>query len=152
MRKMKVIIVAVLSLCLFVSFAYAADKATKAEAKALHQKAVALIKAEGEKAYPQLQDPKGKFVVKDLYIYIATHDKAIVMVHPFMPAMVGKSWLGLKDADGFEFVKALVEGGATKGSGTVDYKWTNPTTKKIDSKSVFFEKVGNVLVMCGFYK
>ena len=153
MKKMKVVIVAVLSLCLIASFAYAAERGTKAEAKALLKKAVALIKAEGpDKAYPQLQDPKGKFVEKDLYVYVATLDQALVKVHPFMPAMVGKSWLGLKDADGKEFVKELVEGGKTKGSGTVDYKWTNPTTKKVDSKSAFYERVGDTVAVCGFYK
>ena len=35
---------------------------TAAEAKALGEKAVALIAAEGEKAFPLLSDPKGEFV------------------------------------------------------------------------------------------
>ncbi len=153
MKKMKVCIVAVLALCLVASFAYAQERGTKAEAKALLQKAVALIKAEGpDKAYPQLQDPKGKFVVKDLYVYVATLDQALVKVHPFMPAMIGKSWLSLKDADGKEFVKELIEGGKNKGNGIVDYKWTNPTTKKVDNKSAFYERVGDSVAVCGFYK
>ncbi len=68
---------------LFASFAYAQERATKTKAMALLQKAVALIKAKGEKAYPQLQDPKGKFVVKDLYIYVSTLDNFTLLVHPF---------------------------------------------------------------------
>ena len=154
MRKLKKIIVAVLSLCLIATYAYAADdRGTKEEAKALIKKAVALIKEEGpDKAYPQLQDPKGKYVIKDLYVYVATLDKAVVKVHPFMPAMIGKSWLGLKDADGKEFLKELLEGGKNKGSGTIDYKWTNPTTKKVEHKAAFYERVGDVIAVCGFYK
>jgi cytochrome c len=153
MRKMKGIIVAFLLLCLTVTFVYAQERGTQAEAKALLKKAVELIKAEGpDKAYPQLQDPKGKFVVKDLYIYIATLDKGVVKVHPFMPVMIGQSWLTLKDADGKAFVKELVEGGKTNGSGTVDYRWMNPKTKKVDNKSAFYQRVGDIVVVCGFYK
>jgi cytochrome c len=153
MRKLKVIIVAVLSLCLIASFVYAQEKGTKAEAKALLKKAVALIKAEGpDKAFPQLQDPNGKYVMKDLYVYVVTIDGRIVKVHPKMPAMIGKSWPNMKDADGKDFGTDLYEGALKNGSGSVDYKWVNPSTKKIESKAAFYERVGGNIVVSGYYK
>jgi len=149
---MKGIVVVVLSMLLLASFAYAEERGTKDEAKALLKKAVALLKAQGEKAYPQLQDPKGKFIVKDLYVYVATVDDATIKVHPFMTGMIGKSWKNLKDADGKAFVTELLAGANKKGSGSVDYRWINPKTKKVDSKSAFYERVGDVVAVCGYYK
>jgi len=152
MNRIKIIAVVVLSLCLIASFSFAQDRGTPAEAKALLDKAVALIKAEGEKAYPKFQDKKGEFVKKDLYIYVFTMDKAIVKVHPYAPGMIGKSWLTLKDANGYAFVQEMIDGANKKGKGTVDYSWSDPKTKKVDKKSVYYEKVGDVLVVSGFYK
>ena len=34
----------------------------------------------------------------------------------------------------------------------MDYKWTNPTSKKVEQKSIFFEKVGDLVIACGYYK
>src|ERR1700688_224720 len=38
------------------------------EAKALGEKAVALIAAQGDKAFPLLSDPKGEYVKGDMYV------------------------------------------------------------------------------------
>ena len=152
MKKIQVMVVVVLALCLMASFSFAQDRGTAKEAKALLDKAVALMKAEGDKAYPQLQDKGGAFVMKDLYVYVATVDNAIVKVHPYAPGMVGKSWLELKDANGKAFVKELVEGAKKSGKGTVDYSWTDPKTKKVEPKSAYYEKVGDVIAVSGFYK
>lgn len=152
MRKIQVMFVVVLSVCLLASFSFAQERGTAKEAKALLDKAVALIKAEGDKAYPKIQDPKGEFINKDLYIYVATVDNAIVKVHPYAPGMIGKSWLTLKDANGKAFVEELVNGAKGKGKGMVDYSWTDPKTKKVEPKSSYFERVGDVVAVSGFYK
>jgi cytochrome c len=81
MMKMKAVVVVVLSLCLMASVAFAQERGTAKEAKALLDKAVALIKSEGEKAYPKLQDKSGPFVVKDLYVYVFTADNATRALH-----------------------------------------------------------------------
>jgi len=137
---------------IIIPFTYAADRGTKSEAQELVKKAVALIKAEGESAYPKLQDAKGKYVVKDLYIYVLTVKDIFCKVHPMMPAMVGKSWVGLKDADGKPFVAQIVSTATGVGGGWVEYRWTSPISKKIEDKMVYFEKIGDVVVVCGFYK
>ncbi|HOC59854.1 MAG TPA: cache domain-containing protein [Smithellaceae bacterium] len=152
MRKLKVVVVVVLSMVLMASFSFAQERGSAKEAKALLDKAVALIKAEGEKAYPKLQDKNGPFVVKDLYVYVATMDNATVKVHPHAPGMVGKSWLTLKDANGKAFVKELVDGAAKSGKGSVDYSWSDPKTKKVEAKSAYYERVGNVVAVSGYYK
>ena len=51
--------------------AIAKEKGTAAEAKALVKKAVAYVKEVGkEKALVEFNNPKGKFVHKDLYVFV----------------------------------------------------------------------------------
>ena len=80
MKRIKAIVVVVLSLCLIASFSFAEERGSAKEAKALLDKAVALIKAEGDKAYPKIQDKNGAYVLKDLYVYVFAIDNAIVKV------------------------------------------------------------------------
>ena len=152
MNKIKTIVVVVFSLCLIASVSFAQERGTAAEAKALLDKAVALIKADGEKAYPKLQDKAGTYVSKDLYVYVFTADNATVKVHPYAPGMIGKSWKTLTDADGNPFVQKIIDGSAKSGKGSVDYSWADPKTKKVDKKSAFYEKVGSVIAVSGYYK
>lgn len=152
MKRIKAIVVVVLSLCLIASFSFAQERGSAKEAKALLDKAVALIKADGDKAYPKLQDKNGAFISKDLYVYVATLDNAIVKVHPYAPGMIGKSWMTLKDANGFAFVQQLMEGAKKNGKGSVDYSWSDPKTKKVDKKSAYYERVGDVVAVSGYYK
>lgn len=152
MKRIKAIVVVVLSLCLIASFSFAEERGSAKEAKALLDKAVALIKAEGDKAYPKIQDKNGPYVLKDLYVYVFAIDNAIVKVHPYAPGMIGKSWLTLKDANGFAFVAQMLEGAKKNGKGSVDYSWSDPKTKKVEKKSAYYEKVGDVVAVSGFYK
>lgn len=152
MKKMKAVVVVVFSLCLMASFAFAQERGNAKEAKALLDKAVALIKAEGEKAYPKLQDKNGAFVVKDLYVYVFTADNATVKVHPHAAGMIGKSWKTLTDANKVPFVQQIIDGAKKNGKGSVDYSWSDPKTKKVEPKSAYYEKVGNVIAVSGYYK
>jgi len=131
---------------------YAAEFGTKDEAVALVKKAVAEIKANGQdKAFAEFNDPKGKYVDRDLYITVYDMNGKC-LAHGANAKMIGKDLMDLKDPDGKPFVKERTELAKTKGSGWVDYKFTNPVTKKVEPKSQYFEKTGYIIVSCGFYK
>ena len=66
--------------------------------------------------------------------------------------MVGKDLIDLKDPDGTEFVKERITIAKTKGSGWQNYKWNNPVTNKIEAKTAYVEKLGDLIVGCGAYK
>jgi signal transduction histidine kinase len=138
----------------FVASAFAATSGTADEAKAMVLKAVAFLKANGpEKAFAEFDNTKGQFVDRDLYIWVADlKDNAKCLAHGANPKLIGQSLIDFKDTDGKLFIKEIVNLANTKGSGWVDYKWTNPVTKNIDPKSVYFEKLNNLVVVCGFYK
>lgn len=133
------------------STAWAADKGTADEATAMVKKAVAYVKANGkDKAFAEFSNPKGAFVDRDLYVMVYDmegNNKA----HGSNPKLIGKNLLEIKDADGVFIVKGLIDT-AKKGGGWFDYKWPNATTKAVEPKSTYVEKVDDVLIGVGIYK
>jgi len=149
---MKRLLAGIVILFMVVGPAYAQDRGTSAEAKALLDKAVAFYKANGqEKAFAAFNDSKGQFVSKDLYIF-ALDMNGKIHSHGANAGLIGKDMMGTKDADGKLFMKEMVETAKTKGKGTVDYKWENPKTKVVEQKSSYVEKVDGVVLGCGYYK
>ncbi len=151
MKKLITVILVVGLLVGMTSLALAA-RGTAKEANSMLDKAVAYLKANGKaKAFPAFDDLMGQFVKDDLYIYVLDQ-KGVVVSHGANHSLIGQPLIDLKDNDGKKFIKAIVDEANTKGKGTMDYNWTNPQTKKVEPKSVFFEKVGDLIVVCGYYK
>ncbi len=142
--------------CLMFSLAFAGPAAANEfasadEAEALVKKAVALYKAEGqEKAFAAFKDPNGGFQVKDLYIFVQDM-KGVTLVHK-NPGLIGKDVVGLKDAEGKLFMAEMIKLANENGSGWVDYMWVNPASKKIQAKSTYVEKAGEMFFGAGVYK
>ena len=133
-------------------FAYAQEKGTASEAKALLSRAVSYYKANGrDKAFAQFNNTKGSFVKSDLYIYVIDPDGKILS-HGADAKLIGVNLLDREDAAGKKFIKAIIDDTKINNKGAMDYKWTNPQTKKIEQKSTFFERVGDVIFICGYYK
>ncbi len=126
---------------------------TADEAKAMVDRAVALIKHDGaDKAFAAINDPASKdFHDRDLYVFVRSMDGNTV-AHGANKGMIGHTSLDLKDADGKLYNKEMIDLANSKGSGWVDYRWVNPVDKKIEPKSSFVEKVGDFVVGAGFYK
>jgi signal transduction histidine kinase len=132
--------------------ALAAEFGTAAEAEAMVKKAVAEIKAVGkDKAFAEINDTKGKFTDRDLYVFIYDMSGKCV-AHGFNLKMIGKDLAEMKDPDGKFYVKERIEIAKSKGKGWQDYKFTNPSSKKIENKTAYLEKVDDLIVGCGVYK
>ena len=130
----------------------AAPKATPAEAEAFVKKAVAYIDANGkEKAFAEFSNPKGKFIDRDLYIYVYDA-KGKCLAHGSTPDMIGKDLINIKDPDGKFFVKDLLKVAMEKGSGWVDFKFANPLTKQVQDKAGYVVKYQDLMVGSGVYK
>lgn len=125
---------------------------TREEAQALVEKAAALIASDGQdKAFAVIDNPSGPFVDGDLYVFVTSFE-GVTLAHGLNKALIGKNLLHVKDADGMLFVQAMIDLAKAKGEGWVDYKWPNPTSKKIEDKSSFIKRVGDTVVGCGVYK
>lgn len=132
--------------------AFAAESATKEEAQAMVHKAVAFIKAEGvEKAYPVISTKGGQFSDRDLYIVVYGLDGK-VLAHGANQKLVGKDLIEAQDVDGKYFVKERTELGRKQASFWQDYKFVNPTTKKVEPKEMYCERETETVVCGGIYK
>jgi len=152
MKKIFATVLVSLFLLTAASITWAAEFGTAAEAEALVKKAIAYIKTnEKEKAFAEISNPKGKFIDRDLYIFV--YDlKGVCVAHGFNQKMIGKDLSGMKDIDGKSYVKERIEIAKTKGHGWQDYKFTDPVSKKIEQKSAYIERLDDLIVGCGIYK
>jgi cytochrome c len=149
---MRKILTAILVGIFLVGVSGVALASTAAEATALVDKAIAFYKANGkDKAFAEFNNQKGQFVKGDLYIFIWDFTGKVVS-HGANEKLIGKDVSQLKDVDGKLFVMEAVELAKAKGSGWVDYKWTNPTSKKVEAKSTYVKKVDDIIFACGIYK
>lgn len=140
------------SALLFTSLSHSAEGgASKAEAEAMVKKAVAFIKANGDKkAYEEFNTKPGKFTDRDLYIVVYGMD-GVVHAHGANVKMIGKNLMELTDIDGKAFVKERVEFAKTKPHFWQEYKFTNPENKKIEPKAMYCERLGETIVCGGIY-
>ena len=150
-RPIARVIATLLTLALPASIAWAGN-ATQAEATAMVKKGVAFIKANGkDKGYAEISNKQGQFVDRDLYLVVYGLD-GVVRAHGANEKMIGKNLIELKDVDGKAFVKERVDLAQSKGTFWQDYKFTNPTNKKIEPKSMYCERVEDMVVCGGIYK
>ena len=110
------------------------------------------IKTSGkDKVFAEINNPKGKFTDRDLYIFVYDMNGKCV-AHGFNQKMIGKDLVDMKDPDGKFYVKERIEISKTKGKGWQDYKFTNPLTKKLENKTAYVEKLDDLIVGSGAYK
>lgn len=129
-----------------------AERGTKEEAKAMVERAAAYLKEHGkDKAVAEFNNPNGQFIDRDLYIF-AMNMEEIRLAHGKNQKLVGLSIEDFKDVDDKPYGKEIMEIGRTKGSGWVDYKFTDPVTKKIGEKTSYVLREGDVVIAAGAYK
>jgi len=142
-----------LSLCFVFGLLFAPGAAaSQKDAMALVEKAAAFVKANGkDAALKEFSKAKGQFDKGELYVF-AYDMNATIVAHPKNPKLIGKNLLDVPDTDGKFFRKEIMETARTKGSGWVDYKYLNPETKKVEAKTTYVLKVGDLVLCCGTYK
>lgn len=85
-------------------------------------------------------------------LYLAMRDlNGITIAHP-TTALIGKNLLDVPDADGKAFRQEMLAVAKGKGRGWVDYKFRNPQTGKVEAKSTYVLRVGDVALEAGIYK
>lgn len=115
---------------------------TEKEARAMLDHGIAYIKAHGaEEAFKAFSDPGNKeFHDRDLYLY-AYDFKGVNIAHGANAKMIGKNFFELKDIGGKVIIQEMIDIAKTKGTGTTEYMWTNPETKKAQPKLGFVTKI-----------
>jgi malate dehydrogenase (oxaloacetate-decarboxylating)(NADP+) len=121
------------------------------DARSWVTKAVAFYKASGKRiALAEYSNPEGQFVQDEKYIYVLSL-KGTMLAHGVNEKFVGEDFSDVKDYDGRSFIKTIIKKAKTEGSGWVDYKWYHPVTGQIVPKTVYFEKVDDLIICSGDY-
>lgn len=144
-------VAALLPLSLSPGAASASEFGTKEEAIALVKKGIEHIKAVGpEKAFADFSDKNGGFVDRDLYL-IVTDKTGTRVAHGQNAKLIGKNIAEAVDVDGKAYGKEIVEKANAGQTGWVDYKFSDPVTKKVLPKSSYYEPHAGYIVYCGVY-
>ena len=60
--------------------------------------------------------------------------------------------MDVPDVDGKLYRKEMVTLAKTKGRGWVDYKYRNPVSGKVEPKTSYLAKTGDMIIICGIYR
>ena len=148
----RTLMTAALGLFLVTTAPVLASEGTPDEAKAMVEKAVATVQADGrDAAYTAFHDQNGAFVDRDLYVFVFD-TTGTIHAHGANQKLVGKSLWKVKDVDGVAMIQEMVKVAQEQGSGWVDYRWPHPVTKKLTPKTSYVTMVDDVIVGVGAHK
>lgn len=121
------------------------------DAVALTEKGARFIKTHGKaEMIARINNKDPEFNQGSLYL--AMRDlRGITVAHP-VTALIGKNLLDVPDADGKLFRQELLAVAKGEGKGWVDYKFRNPESGKIEAKTTYVLRVGDVSLEAGIYK
>lgn len=121
------------------------------KAKNWVSKAIAFYKASGKEiALAEFTNPKGPFVQDEMYIFVL-NPKGIMIAHGVNEKYQGKNFIDIKDSTGKSFIQEIINAANVNGNGWIDYQWYNPVTKETKNKSVYFERVDDLIFCSGIY-
>ena len=102
-------------------------------------------------ALAEFTNPRGQFVQHQQYIFVLDLD-GNMLAHGMNQLFVGKNFMEVKDTTGKKFIREIVNIVREKGAGWIEYNWADPVTKKSLPKTLYFEKVDNMIFCCGTYR
>lgn len=141
--------------------AVAAERGSAEDAVALIGKVVAFYKKFGREKTIEMINAGNRvgngrdmsFIDRDLYVNLGTVDPGPLLASGNNAKLVGKRMSGMKDIDGVPMEQKIADIANSKdGKGWVNYKWPDPITKKIESKSTYVVRFDDLVFTCGIYK
>jgi cytochrome c len=116
------------------------------------KKAIAFYKANGRGvALAEFASSRGRFFRDGKYVYVLDFNGAM-LAHPVNERYAGKDFYYIQDSTGKPFIKEIVDTANNGGSGWVQYRWFNPQTQREQPKTVYFERMDNLIFCSGIYE
>jgi signal transduction histidine kinase len=133
--------------------AWASPEPSEKDAIAMAERGASFIKAHGkDEMMKRITAKDPDFVQGSLYVDMRDISTGIVLAHPYNPTIVGKDLTDVPDASGKKYRREIIELAAAKGKGWVDYMYKNPASGKIEPKTTYILRVGDVVLEAGIYK
>jgi methyl-accepting chemotaxis protein len=105
----------------------------------------------GEAAFNDFENRGGEFIKGDYYLWVCDVN-GIVRCNGSNPKSRNQNFADLKDSNGKLFIRDVLRIAGERGRGWVDYYWRNPVSKQVEPKSTYFERSGDLIVLCGIYR
>lgn len=141
-------------LCLILAAGAAvASEPSEKDAIAMSERGAAFYKAHGRDdlvTHVTAKDPD--FVQGSMYIYVRDLNTGTNLAHPFNQSIVGKDLNDVPDNNGKYYRRDILELARKDGKGWVDYMYKNPTSGKVEAKTSYVQRVGDVILVTGIYK
>lgn len=129
----------------------AGDHATAVDARIMLQKAVAYYKLVGRKrALADFTAQRPPFRDRDLYV-VCFDSEGIIVANGGFSQNVDTKVDTLLDTNGKGVGTAAREALDASGEATIHYRWLNPTTHRLESKSTLFARAGSDVCGVGTY-
>lgn len=125
---------------------------TPEQARALVERAAAAMRLDPKPAIAAFNSLHGSFIEDDLYVFVISMDDGIFRAHGGYPRLIGTQSRMLRDANGKEFIPAMMAKLKTADRGEIDYAWKNTVTGEVLHKRTFLRKVGRYLIGVGYYR
>ncbi|MES2319561.1 MAG: cache domain-containing protein [Pseudomonadota bacterium] len=139
-------------LCIAFGAASAAEP-TEKDAIAMAERAAAYTKANGrEQMIKKITAKDADFVQGSMYIYMRDFNSGINLAHPFNQSIVGKDLNDVPDTNGKMYRRDIMDVARKDGKGWVDYMYKNPENNKIEAKTAYVLRAGDVILVAGIYK
>lgn len=134
------------------TLAGAAEHATPREARALFNEAVAYLKANGtEKAWAAFNDPRGRFVKKDLYVYVIDRKGTYVANGAAPDSLIGLNVLDSVDAAGSPLFREMIAVTEKQAEARIQYVWLNRKSNRVEPKFAWLHRQGDYILGVGYY-
>jgi len=137
---------------LFRSGSAAAEPGTSDEARAMVDKAAALMRELGpDRAMAEISNPFGAFNYRDLYVTVYSL-RGRILAHGTQPQLIGRDAWDWRDADDQYYVREIITRAQRNEPGPVHYTRLHPGTQQLRVKATWFRLVDRYVIACGAYK
>ena len=131
--------------------AWAAEP-TEKDAIAMAERGAEVVRTKGkDELAKRLMAKDPDFLQGSLYIDMRDVNTGIVLAHPVNPSIVGKDLVDVPDASGKKYRREIIQLAAAKGKGWVNYMYKNPVSGKIEPKTTYILREGDVVLEAGLY-
>ncbi|CAM5288373.1 MULTISPECIES: cache domain-containing protein [unclassified Thauera] len=126
----------------------AADSGSRAQA--LLDRAERHLVDKGDEALASFSRA-GEFVEGELYVYAIDTQGNFLASGGSSITLIGRNVTDLQDSEGRSFMREILDGARAQGAGRVEYRWRNPSTGRNDPKIATYRKVGERILVVGYY-
>jgi signal transduction histidine kinase len=126
----------------------AAEFGSREQAKAMLERAIAVLKADKERALDLFTSGDGGFIDRDLYVFCGGPD-GMLTAHPYF---MGINMKAIKDKTGMAVGEEVYASAKEGEVSEISYKWLQPGggDEQVDKVS-FYTKVADQVCGVGFY-